>query len=49
MCFKLFNPFHILFVYVNATMYVIASRKLVINNTYHKPNFNTSYWPSDEM
>lgn len=34
MCYKPFNPFNLLFVYVNATMYVTASRKLVIIVTY---------------
>lgn len=30
MCYKPFNPLNLLFVYVNATMYVTAFRKLVI-------------------
>lgn len=30
MCYKPFNPFNLLFVYVNATKYVTAFRKLVI-------------------
>lgn len=30
MCYKPFNPFNLLFVYVHATMYVTAFRKLVI-------------------
>lgn len=48
MCYKPFNPFNLLFVYVNATMYVTASRKLLIEVTNnHKPNFHTTYWPSD--
>lgn len=48
MCYKFFNFFNLLFVYVNVIMYVIVFRKLVIEviNNY-KLNFYIIYWLFD--